>query len=202
MDNQKNTEIQYNIDYRDIKYPRLEFKTGSLLLVLPKNYQKQTTLLEKHKKWIQTKNQTINTALQQATTKTLNQTRTTRQLKTLVNTIAQKIQKEHNFKINKIIYRKMKTKWASHSQKNNLTINTLLKHLPQKLIEYVIFHEMTHTKQRKHNQTFWNTIAKKYPNHQTQEKNLLIYWFLVQEILTKTTLNNKKQEKATKSCEK
>lgn len=38
----------------------------------------------------------------------------------------------------------MKTKWASFSPKNNLTINKLMKYLPDDLIEYVIFHEISH----------------------------------------------------------
>ena len=175
----KPENIDYNVDYRNIKYPRLEYKTGTLLLVLPKDYQKKEQLLQKHQKWIQRRNQTIQKALQQANNKKLNN-RTLDQLKKLVNTTIQEIQTKHNCRINKVYYRKMKTKWASLSQNNNLTINTLLKHLPQNLIQYVIFHELTHTTQRKHNTTFWKLIAQKYPNHQTKEKQLLTHWFLIQ----------------------
>jgi len=39
----------------------------------------------------------------------------------------------------------MKTKWASYSQKGNLTINALLKYLPERLVRYVVFHEMIHS---------------------------------------------------------
>lgn len=76
----------------------------------------------------------------------------------------------------------MKTKWGSYSKKGNLTINTLLKYLPDKLIEYIIFHEMAHSIERKHNERFWNIINKKFKDYETKEKNLLVYWFLVQTI--------------------
>jgi predicted metal-dependent hydrolase len=68
----------------------------------------------------------------------------------------------------------------------NLTINTLLKHLSNKLIEYVILREMTHSQERKHNERFWKIISKKIKEHQKREKDLLVYWFLVQTL----TLSN------------
>jgi len=178
-------ELEYTIAYRNVKHPRLEFKTGTLLLILPKTHQNPQQTLEKYKKWIQRKQQTINKALQEAKTKTINQTRTEKQLKELVNTLAQKYQKELDTHINKIIYRKMKTKWASHSRNNNLTVNTLLKYLPQDLIGYIIYHETTHAIERKHNQNFWNHINKKHPDYETKEKDLLTYWFIIQK-----TINN------------
>ena len=180
----KETDIEYTLAYRDVKHPRLEFKTGTLLLILPKTQNPKQTL-QKYRKWIQRKQQTINKALQEAKTKTINQTRTEKQLKELVNTLAQKYQKELDTHINKIIYRKMKTKWASHSRNNNLTVNTLLKYLPQDLIGYIIYHETTHAIERKHNQNFWNHINKKHPDYETKEKDLLTYWFIIQK-----TINN------------
>jgi predicted metal-dependent hydrolase len=181
MDELNNKEIYYMIDYRDIKYPRLEFKTGTLQLILPKEYKNHQQLLQKHKKWINQKQQTIQNALQQAKTIQLNHKRTIPQLKTLIKKLVQKYQKE-NTKINKIIYRKMKTKWASYSKNKNLTINTLLKYLPQDIIEYVVYHEITHSIERKHNQNFWNIITKKHPDYETKEKDLLIYWFIIQKL--------------------
>jgi len=172
----------YNIDYRDIKYPRLEFKTGTLLLVLPKNYENEKDILQKHKKWIHKKQITIKKALEQAKTKELNKNRTNEELKQLVHSIVKNFIEEFNFKINNIYFRKMKTKWGSYSTKRNLTINTLLKYLPKKLIEYVIFHEMVHSLERKHNQTFWKILSRKFNNYRTREKDLLVYWFLIQKM--------------------
>ncbi len=43
------SNIKYEIVHRSIKYPRLEFKTGKLLLVLPENYnykEKERELFE------------------------------------------------------------------------------------------------------------------------------------------------------------
>jgi hypothetical protein len=185
----KETDIEYTVAYRDVKHPRLEFKTGTLLLILPKNHKNPKQTLEKYKKWIQRKQQTIKKALQEAKTKTINQTRTEKELKALVNTLAQNYQKELNTHINKIIYRKMKTKWASHSRNNNLTVNTLLKYLPNDVIEYIIYHEITHSLERKHNERFWRLVNKKFPDYETKEKDLLTYWFLIQKTINNPTEN-------------
>lgn len=177
------SNITYNIDYRNVKYPRLEFKTGILLLVLPKKYKNETTLLEKHQNWIQKKNHIIQTALEEAQNKTLNMDRTNEDLKEIVHSIVTDFQQELNLKVNNIYFRKMKTKWGSCSPRRNLTINTLLKHLPKTLIEYVIYHEMTHLIQKNHNDKFWKIISSKFKNYQEKEKELLVYWFLIQNII-------------------
>jgi len=189
MDKIPETETPYTLAYRNVKHPRLEFKTGTLLLILPKTHQNPQQTLEKYKKWIQRKQHTINKALQEAKIKTINQTRTEKQLKALVNTLAQNYQKELNTQINKIIYRKMKTKWASHSKNNNLTVNTLLKYLPNDVIEYIIYHEITHSLERKHNERFWRLVNKKFPDYETKEKDLLTYWFLIQKTINNPTEN-------------
>ena len=176
--------------YRNIQYPRLEYKTGDLQLILPKNHQNPQTLLVKHAKWIQHKQQQIQKALQQAKHTKLNQTRTLPQLKTLTNQTIQTHQTELNVKINRTFYRTMRTKWASLSRERNVTINTLTRYLPDSLIQYIIYHELTHAKHgKKHNQQFWNSIYQKYPNHQTQEQNLLAHWFLIQRTTKRKDTN-------------
>lgn len=174
--------------YRNIKYPRLEFKTGNLQLILPKHYEKEKQLVEKHSKWINNKQQAIQKALNQAKTKQLNQTRTITELKALVNHLAQQHQTELNTTINKTFYRKMKTKWASISQNRNLTINTLTRRLPENLIAYITYHELTHAKHgRKHNAHFGHMICRKFPEHQMHEEHLLTYWFLIQKTTAEKT---------------
>jgi len=172
---------EYTIIYRNIKHPRLEYKTGTLQIILPRSYNNPEQMLQKYQKWIQRKQQTITKALEEAKTKTIIHDRTEKQLKTLINTLAQTYQKELNTNINKIFYRKMKTKWASHSCNNNLTINTLTKYLPDDLIEYIVYHEITHSIERKHNEKFWNIMTKKFPDYETKEKELLTYWFIIQK---------------------
>ena len=62
---------------------------------------------------------------------------------------------------NRIYFREMKTKWASHSQNNNLTINTRLKYLPEDLISYIVYHETAHNLERKHNENVLESSKRK-----------------------------------------
>ena len=76
----------------------------------------------------------------------------------------------------------MNSKWASYSQRGNLTVNTLLRHLTDTLIDYVVFHEVAHSVEREHNKRFWRILSKKFPNYEKLERELLIYWFLIRNI--------------------
>jgi len=105
------------------------------------------------------------------------------QFRNQVRSIIERYKEEFNFQIDRIYFRRMRTKWGSYSPKRNLTINTLLKYLPDRLIEYVIIHEMVHSQERKHNERFWKMISKKFKNSEKQEKDLLIYWLLVQDMI-------------------
>ena len=182
-------QTEYTVEYRKVKHPRLEFKTGTLLIILPKKGWTPEQVLEKYGGWIRRKQATINTAIQQTTQTTINKTRTEKELKNLVLQFAFTAQKELNTRINRIFFKKMKTKWASYSRNNNLTVNTLLKYLPEDLISYIIYHETAHNLERKHSENFWNLINKKFPDHNTKENDLLTYWFLIQA-------NRNRQEKA------
>ena len=188
MDNKTAAGIQYALDYRNVKHPRLEYKTGTLLLILPKHYKSEKQTLEKYQNWIQKKQLTINKALEEAKTKTINQTRTDKELRNLVKQNAQNYQRELDTRIGKIYFKKMRTKWASHSKNRNLTINTLLKYLPENIIEYIIYHEIAHSIERKHNEKFWNLINKKFKDYPTKEKDLLTYWFLIQKMAPNPSL--------------
>jgi predicted metal-dependent hydrolase len=185
----KTPKTEYTISYRNVKYPRLEFKTGTLLLILPKGSKNEKQILQKYQKWIHKKELIIKKALEEAKTKTLNQTRTKKELRKLIHPLAKNYQTELKTKIDKIYFRKMKTKWASHSKNRNLTVNTLLKYLPQDIIGYVIYHEITHSIEKKHNERFWRLINKKYPDYENKEKDLLTYWFLIQKTINNPTSN-------------
>jgi predicted metal-dependent hydrolase len=179
--------INYEIVHRNIKYPRLEFKTGKLLVVLPKDHKDYGDLIEKHKGWIFRRNSQIAEALEKAQKKTLDLKRNDKEFKTLIYSIVEDISSDLKININNLYFRRMKSKWGSCSSKKNLTINTHLKHLPEEIIEYVIFHEMVHLIERKHNEKFWKIITNKFENYGENEKKLLEYWFLIQELVN----NNK-----------
>jgi predicted metal-dependent hydrolase len=59
-------ELPYRVEWRRVKYPRLEFKTGNLLVILPPTYKNEASLLEKKKSWVLEKHRIIKECLEKA----------------------------------------------------------------------------------------------------------------------------------------
>jgi len=167
----------YKVSYRKIKYPRLEFRSGELLCVLPVGH-KLDFLLERHQGWIDKKSDFIAKCLKDTENKEL-AVRTDKEFKGLVCQYVDMATKELCTDLNEIYFRAMRTKWASLSPKRNLTLNTLMSHLPEHLIEYIAFHEIVHTKEKRHNDKFWGIISGKFKDHRELEKDLFVYWFII-----------------------
>ena len=169
--------IEYKVKYRNIKYPRLEFKTGSLELILPLG-ENPMDIIEKHNNWIIKKQTFIEEYLKDANRKKIVK-RTDEEFRELVHNLIRKGSAKLRVKVNKIFFRRMRTKWASCSPKKNLTINTMMKSLPENLIEYIIYHELTHLLEKRHNERFWRFISKHFKNYKALENSLFPYWFLL-----------------------
>ncbi len=167
--------ITYTVSYRKVKHPRLEFTTGQLLLILPPGHDPDA-IMKKHEKWIHRKIDFIEECVKKSSKKKIVQ-RSDPELRTLVHRLAERFSQELSVNVNQIFLRKMGTKWASCSPRRNLTINRLMRYLPENLIDYVIFHEVAHLIEKKHDDKFWKIVERKFPSHQDIERDLFVYWF-------------------------
>ncbi|MHC4510109.1 MAG: M48 family metallopeptidase [Planctomycetota bacterium] len=61
----------------------------------------------------------------------------------------------HRLKYAKVAIRNQKTKWGSCSSRNNISLNINLVRLPEPLRDYVILHELVHTRFKNHSKEFW-----------------------------------------------
>jgi len=68
--------------------------------------------------------------------------------------------KKYGFEFNKLFIRNQKTRWGSCSSKNNISLNMKLVFLPVELQDYVILHELVHTREKDHGKKFWNVMDK------------------------------------------
>jgi hypothetical protein len=66
------------------------------------------------------------------------------------------------------------TIWGSCSPKNNISINLRLLFLDRKFLDYVVVHELSHTKARSHSKRFWEIVAKYIPEYKSVRKELKI----------------------------
>ena len=67
-------------------------------------------------------------------------------------------------KYNNLKFAKLNKRWGSCTPGNNLVINTEAVKLPFSLIDYLIVHELVHTKIKNHSKEFWAELSKHIPN--------------------------------------
>jgi predicted metal-dependent hydrolase len=66
----------------------------------------------------------------------------------------------HGYKITGLKIRKMKTRWGSCTAKKSINLNSWLMMIPESLSDYVILHELAHTKFPNHGSSFWKELDK------------------------------------------
>lgn len=64
------------------------------------------------------------------------------------------------FSFGKISFRNQSTIWGSCSAKNNISLNIHLMFLPPELSDYILLHELVHTKVKNHSELFWHELDK------------------------------------------
>ena len=83
--------------------------------------------------------------------------------------------KIHHFNFQKVFVKHVKSRWGSCSSVNNINLNIHLMRLPDHLIDYVLLHELTHTKVKNHSPFFWEQLETVCPGAQSFNKELKSY---------------------------
>ena len=165
------------VENRNIKYPRIEMRTGEVRFILPMNMNHHP-IMDKYQNWIKDKSIDIKKALLRSERLKL-KSRTQPELKQLILSIIDKYSDEYGVVVNRVILRVLNSKWGSCSSAGNLTFNKLLSSLPNHHMEYIVFHELMHLIERKHSAKYWALVSEKFPDYKKIEQELLSYWFLI-----------------------
>ncbi len=75
----------------------------------------------------------------------------------------------HGYKVNRVCIRNQKTRWGSCSARNNISLNMKLTLLPDNLIDFVLLHELVHTRIKNHGKEFWTELAGLLPGKDLKE---------------------------------
>lgn len=160
---------------RDILYPRVEYRTGHLELILPPDADEQE-ILEKYSAWIREKRMFIDKMLNRSQHLVFEK----RTKEEFIGFVKEYAGPRLNTDV-RIQIRKMKSKWASCSEKRTITLNILAKDLPKHHLEYILSHEFLHLANRKHDTAFREILTAEFPDMEELEKDLCAYWFALQE---------------------
>ncbi len=77
---------------------------------------------------------------------------------------------KYGFKFSKLRLSSAKTRWGSCSGNNTISINWNLVFAPLDIMDYVIIHELCHTKHHNHSQKFWDEVAKYIPDYKEKRE--------------------------------
>jgi len=75
--------------------------------------------------------------------------------------------------------RNQKTRWGSCSVRKTISLNINLTRLPSELMDYVIVHELVHTKIRGHGPDFWSSLTRLVPDAPGLRKKLGRYSYVL-----------------------
>ena len=78
----------------------------------------------------------------------------------------------YGFSYNRVFIRSQKSRWGSCSAKNNISLNLALAQLPVDLRDYVILHELVHTRVKNHSPGFWSELEKYLKNAKEYKSRL------------------------------
>ena len=82
---------------------------------------------------------------------------------------------KHSLIYNQVFVRNQKTRWGSCSAKNNISLNAKLVKLPEELMDYIILHELVHTRVKNHGKKFYDELERLVPDQKLLDSKLKKY---------------------------
>jgi len=71
---------------------------------------------------------------------------------------------------NKIRITGAQKRWGSCSAKNNLNFSYRLIMAPLTILDYIVVHELAHTKEKNHSKMYWNLVKALFPDYKSHER--------------------------------
>lgn len=84
----------------------------------------------------------------------------------------EKLAKKTKLEYKSLKYKKLTKKWGNCSPDNTIVLNYEAVKLPFQLIDYLIIHELCHTKVKNHSKEFWALVSKHLPNYKTLDEKM------------------------------
>lgn len=70
----------------------------------------------------------------------------------------------------RVTIRNQRTRWGSCSSRGNLNFNCLLAAVPDRVVKYVVVHELCHLLEMNHSKAFWAQVSRTVPDYKTDVK--------------------------------
>lgn len=87
-------------------------------------------------------------------------------------TLLDQISRRTGLTYRKLTIRSQKTRWGSCSRRGNISLNDQLLFVPAPTVEYLMVHELCHTRQLNHSRRFWHLVEQYCPGYREHENRL------------------------------
>ncbi|RJQ50906.1 MAG: M48 family peptidase [Actinobacteria bacterium] len=83
---------------------------------------------------------------------------------------------EHRFDLGRVSIGSQRTRWGSCSRRGTISLNSKLLFVPEELAEYVLVHELCHTRELNHSLRFWRLVESLDADFDRKDKLLKKAW--------------------------
>ena len=90
----------------------------------------------------------------------------------LATRLLEKWNTTYGFKWSNVRIANQKTRWGSCSRRGTLSFNYRIVHLPPRLADYLVVHELCHLREMNHSARFWALVARALPDYRTLRRAL------------------------------
>ena len=149
--------------------------SGKVRVAVPKNVKLDSALeFVLHKRdWIQKQREKLQIRREQfEQERHLHSSLTESQARFSLKQRAAELAQLYGFSIHRVFVRAQRTRWGSCSGDNNINLNIKLAGLPEMLRDYVILHELVHTRIKNHGPDFWRELDRYVGNAKSLSKRL------------------------------
>ncbi len=73
-------------------------------------------------------------------------------------------------RISSLSVRDTSSRWGSCSRDGDISLSFRLLFMPQEILDYVIIHELAHTRYRSHGKRFWELVGRAVPDHKERRR--------------------------------
>jgi predicted metal-dependent hydrolase len=87
----------------------------------------------------------------------------------------EELARKHGFTYNRVFIRNQKTRWGSCSAKNNISLNVKLVCLPERLMDYILLHELVHTRIKNHGKKYYAALDRIVGDRKSLDRELKHY---------------------------
>jgi predicted metal-dependent hydrolase len=86
----------------------------------------------------------------------------------------ERVSEETGLSFTSLSIKQQKTRWGSCSHRKAISLNARLLFLPRNVVEYILVHELCHTKELNHSARFWRLVESYLPDYRQSEQELKI----------------------------